>query len=481
MFSFPQLTRLSAAVFAVTFLSGCGKPEEDDAEAGGDAETVARKAITFVAQTSPSILDQAKATEKIPLPDGWFESDLIGESSAEEMLAAAGLEFPDGTSAKFLRETNELEVKHYPVDLLLAEAVVDSWQREKWEADQIATEEVERTLKSIVLPEVEFSDTKLIDAMAFLESESVRLDEEGQGVKIAFDDFLLKRKAQSKGDDPFGFGRLEGEKDFWEGIETVPITLRLANVPLVEALRYTTSLAQLKYRVTADGVEFVMLGSHGGYLETRAYFLPGDFLDAAGKYDDEVFLQEDDPFAPVETDELRKPTIKDHMENSGIIFVPGYRLEYDASRSLLVFRNAPDQLDLVEAYFQMVLPLSTDVAWKERQAAVVKNHMESVHFPRFAYAGGNFWRLQRVLFESFRANCHSGLIWDRSFSVRFEKPAGYENAGSVDPFINPEDMMKPVEIDLVNPSLGTVLREIARQTNCTVEVNAGGVVLRGNP
>ena len=34
----------------------------------------------------------------------------------------------------------------------------------------------------------------------------------------------------------------------------VEITLRLTNVPLVEALRYTTALARRVYLITADGV-----------------------------------------------------------------------------------------------------------------------------------------------------------------------------------------------------------------------------------
>lgn len=85
-------------------------------------------------------------------------------------------------------------------------------------------------LKSIVLPSVEFQETPLKDALEFLQQRSVELDPEpdisAKGVNIVI--------SRDRLDDT---------------VEDTPITLRLTNVPLGEALHYTTALARQKYEV----------------------------------------------------------------------------------------------------------------------------------------------------------------------------------------------------------------------------------------
>ena len=87
-------------------------------------------------------------------------------------------------------------------------------------------------MKSITIPSIEFADTPLKDALAFLQQRSVELDTTTEVV-------------EEKGFNIVG--------DLGEA-ENTRITLRLSNVPIAEALRYTTSLAQFKYSVEPHAV-----------------------------------------------------------------------------------------------------------------------------------------------------------------------------------------------------------------------------------
>ncbi|MAS94703.1 MAG: hypothetical protein CMO55_16005 [Verrucomicrobiales bacterium] len=107
--------------------------------------------------------------------------------------------------------------------------------------------DVEAKLKSIILPSLEFQETPLEDALSFLQQRSVELDPDpdvaAKGVNLVVD---------------------VGEN--YEEIAETPITLRLTNVPLAEALRYTTALARLEYDTESHAVVIV---PHGTKEETK--------------------------------------------------------------------------------------------------------------------------------------------------------------------------------------------------------------------
>ena len=56
----------------------------------------------------------------------------------------------------------------------------------------------------------------------------------------------------------------------------------LSNIPLVEALRYTTEQAQRKVKVEAFAVKIVPLSDVGDELLTKVYRVPPNFLNLGG-------------------------------------------------------------------------------------------------------------------------------------------------------------------------------------------------------
>jgi len=93
----------------------------------------------------------------------------------------------------------------------------------------------EHALKHVILPEIDFDDTEFSDALEFLKSESLRVTE---GTDIIVPRVDLRRV---------------------EDLADERLTLRLKNVPLSEALRYTTSLMRCKFEIEGESVVVVPL------------------------------------------------------------------------------------------------------------------------------------------------------------------------------------------------------------------------------
>ncbi|MDB3939696.1 type II and III secretion system protein [Verrucomicrobiales bacterium] len=233
---------------------------------------------------------------------------------------------------------------------------------------------IEEKLKTINLPSVEFADTPLSDALDFLQQRSVELDinesdPTKKGVNIVLDVGILgggggaAPAAPAGVDDGFGFGGGGGAPaggGGGGGVSDTLITLRLTNVPLAEALRYTTSLAQLKYKVEPQAVLVVPLSTPDADIFTNVYVVPPTFLSTdAGGAGGGGGGAAADPFAdPVETGggglRAGRPTAKSVLENAGITFGPGATAIYNGSTSQLIVKNTQDQMELVEAYIDSI-------------------------------------------------------------------------------------------------------------------------------
>jgi len=242
-----------------------------------------------------------------------------------------------------------------------------------------ATMDIRRTeekLKTITLSSVEFSDTPLKDALIFLRERSVELDinesdPAKKGVNIILD--AGAGMAPGAGAAPAAAAPAAGGGLAFEtgaapvaagggGIGDTLITLRLSNVPLAEALRYTTSLAQLKYKVEPFAVKVVPISTPEAEIFTNVYVVPPTFLstDAGGGGGGGGGAAAADPFAePVAAGGGAAPggrrNAKQILESAGITFGAGASAIYNATTSQLIVRNTQDQMELVEAYIESIV------------------------------------------------------------------------------------------------------------------------------
>lgn len=215
--------------------------------------------------------------------------------------------------------------------------------------DSAKTAAIEQKLKSIIVPNIDFTNLPLKDALDALESQARENDPEGLGIDIR------SGIVGDAGLDPFGND---------EG--ATPITLKLTNVPLVEALRYTLALANLKYQVEADSVALVPLSTPDRDLFTNVYRVPQNFMEQLSTAGRAGAMGGGgggaaDPFAaaPAEPDTANSPqaavarqSAKQVLENFGITFGEGSSATYNPQTGELIVRNSQDQMELVEALNQ---------------------------------------------------------------------------------------------------------------------------------
>lgn len=227
----------------------------------------------------------------------------------------------------------------------------------------------EEKLKTIRIPSLEFSDTPLKDALQFIQQKSVELDFAESDINRKGVNIILSADsansggggavAPAGGDGGFGFEGGGGGAALGGGgggVANTPITLRLTNVPLGEALRYTTNLAQLKYKVESHAVIVVPLSTPDADLFTNQYTVPPTFL-SGGNQGGGGGGAPADPFAPEPAAgpaAITRQTAKQILENAGITFAQGATAIYNPGTSTLIVKNTPDQMDLVEAYIESI-------------------------------------------------------------------------------------------------------------------------------
>lgn len=166
--------------------------------------------------------------------------------SAAEFLSRFGVDFPAGSSVVYNAESSQLVVRNTEEQLAKIEKLIVQVEKgeklvpiEKkdfvshWEKPLELRNE---KLKSIIPPRVEFTDVPLVEALGTLQQMSMEHDvDEPDPNKRGLD--LIWQKAPG------------------DSGQTL-ITLRLSNVPIGEALRYTAALA--KYKLGEEGEAIVI-------------------------------------------------------------------------------------------------------------------------------------------------------------------------------------------------------------------------------
>lgn len=235
-------------------------------------------------------------------------------------------------------------------------------------------------MNKIIFPTVKFDNATIDEAIEFLRVKSRDLDTftEAGGVKGV--NIIIRQ-----GEAP----------------SNASISLDLKDVPMTEALRYVTELAQMKYKVEAHAVLVVPLSENASEQYTRSYRVPPDFLsngggDAGGAA---APAPAADPFAagggaaPAGGSGLiARRTAKQILEGAGIAFPEGSSASYNPATSQLVVRNTQPNLDLVEAYVESITKQSPKmVVITSKFVEITQKNTEELGFDWLlgAYGTGN--------------------------------------------------------------------------------------------
>ena len=173
-------------------------------------------------------------------------------------------------------------------------------------------------LNAIIIPRLELREASVREALDFLQKKSVELDSAKTGMKI----ILKLDPAGSITPVPNGqapFAEVDPEK--------ARITVALFNIPLIEALRYVTSLANLKFKLENSAVVVVRFDSAGPII-TREYTLTPEMREVLG--------------------EKAGDDLKEFLTAAGIGFPAGATVMVSPTRDRLVMENTQENLDLLD-------------------------------------------------------------------------------------------------------------------------------------
>lgn len=214
--------------------------------------------------------------------------------------------------------------EEYKVDLLRTTKSVDETPAIR----KSNTFNINQKLKNIVIKNINFDQgTTIEDAASFLTLKSREEDPAKEGVS-----FLIKSDETKAGAKTF--------------------SLNLKNVPLVEALRYITNIAGVKYKVEEYAVFIVPITTREETLIRREFRVPGDFFDTGASGAAPTSSATDRRVTPITTtgggaatgvSEARKA-----LEARGVEFPEGAVALYSPATGILTVLNTQDQIDYIE-------------------------------------------------------------------------------------------------------------------------------------
>ncbi len=261
----------------------------------------------------------------------------------------------------------------------------------KSKSDAPNTVNINRKLNGIIIPKIDFRDATVREAIEQLSRKSKELDLEKEGVNIVLkldqNGFQAPAPVQAApvggipGLDPVPAPEPAAASPVGGGADT-RITLTLNQVPLVEALKYITTLAGLKYKIDPFAVSIVPVGSITDEMFTKEWKVRPDFLaripGGAGGAQNGLAP---DP-APGGVQPLGAAmSAKDTLISAGVLFPPNSIAIYSKSSSTLTVKNTSENLDLIEKIVESLQDGGvTQVEIQAKFVEITQNNLKELSF-----------------------------------------------------------------------------------------------------
>ena len=248
------------------------------------------------------------------------------------------------------------------------------------------TEVITAKLNRIIIPKIDLRDTSVREAVEFLKQRSRELDsstddpKDKRGVNIVLK--LDNAPAAVTTPDPAAPLPADGSVAPAPsgGNADTRITLTLANVPLVEALRYLTELSGLKYKIEPYAVSIVPLTENTTDLVTKEYRVPPGFIPATAAPVSDATT----PGASIDATGTRlgnRSNAQDYLLSQNIPFPAGSFAQYVPAGSKLIVRNTPDTIDLIDSLVDATVGVQpTQVEIESKFVEISQNNLKELGF-----------------------------------------------------------------------------------------------------
>ncbi|OQW96277.1 MAG: hypothetical protein BWK77_05525 [Verrucomicrobia bacterium A1] len=256
---------------------------------------------------------------------------------------------------------------------------------------------VQEKMQATIIPTIEFRQANIVDVINFLRDASEAADPAGGGVNI-----ILKLDNVGSGPavaptaapvDPlaapapeFGAGAPAAGAGVGDvaGAGSIPlITLNLRRVTLLDAIKYVTDVAGLKYRIDENAVFITPANANLENVVTRLYPVQPSILEmvttradtdagAAGRGD---FVAMGAAGAP--TIDAQKD-MKKFFGDMGVPFPPGSSIAYNSTISQLIVRNTAEYLEIFERILAALNVVPNQVEIEARFVEIGENDLSEL-------------------------------------------------------------------------------------------------------
>ena len=264
---------------------------------------------------------------------------------------------------------------------------------------------LQEKMQKIVIPTIEFRQANIVDVISFLRDASEAVDAAGGGVNIilkldvgggaaapadgavAADPFAAAAPAAdgaaapaAPAADPFA-AAAGGDGAGASGVPA--ITLNLRRVTLLDAIRYVTEVANLKYRIEENAVIITPANAVQGNIVTRLYPVQpsiveivttksatdnatanrGEFITMGGASGVEMSRGND---------------MKKFFSDMGVPFPNGTSISYNPTISQLIVRNTPENLEIFERILAALNVVPNQVEIEARFVEVAQSDLSEL-------------------------------------------------------------------------------------------------------
>ena len=249
------------------------------------------------------------------------------------------------------------------------------------------TEATMAKLNRIIIPRIDLRDATVREAVEFLKQRSRELDsttddpQEKRGVNI----FLkLLPPATIPAPDMTAAPPVEGGATLppVSGDADTKVTLSLTNVPLIEALRYLTELAGLKYKIEPYAVSIVPITENTTDLVTKKYRVPPGFIPTSLTAGADLIPSPGSPRSEVTESRIgSRSNALDYLQSQGVSFPSGAFAQYVPASSELIVRNTPDAIDLIDSLVDAAVGVQpTQVEIESKFLEITQNNLKELGF-----------------------------------------------------------------------------------------------------
>ena len=251
-----------------------------------------------------------------------------------------------------------------------------------------ASQRLQEKMKEIIIPAVEFRQANINDVVSFLVDASVAADPEKEGVNIILNlgsgggGAAPAAAAPAPAADEWGFGASDFDMAMpaSSGAPGVrDVTLNLRRISMLDAIKYITEVAGLKYRVEDAAVIITSVDTPVGNIITRMYPVQPSFMDVVFERQSASDDRQSSEFVSMgDRSTATKSDIKEFFEKTGVKFPAGASVTYNATISQLIVANTADNLETFEQILQRLNVVPNQVEIEARFIEVNQDDLEEL-------------------------------------------------------------------------------------------------------